>query len=124
MSSSTQPPRIESVQASADRPLWSVLIPSYKPRHDHLREALRSVLDAYRETFERIEDPYFRERGADIQDVGQRVIEQLLGVRDRRTGPIEVAAADQRLREPVARAIQHPYLKKVHRVTGYPASVP
>ncbi len=45
-------------------------------------KALRSVLDAYRETFERIEDPYFRERGADIQDVGQRVIEQLLGVRD------------------------------------------
>ncbi len=48
----------------------------------HALKALRSVLDAYRETFERIEDPYFRDRGADIQDVGQRVIEQLLGVRD------------------------------------------
>jgi len=51
-------------------------------REGHALRALRSVLDAYRETFERIEDPYFRERGADIQDVGQRVIEQLLGVRD------------------------------------------
>ncbi|MGH0037315.1 MAG: phosphoenolpyruvate--protein phosphotransferase [Myxococcota bacterium] len=43
--------------------------------------SLRRVLDAYRETFERIEDPYFRERGADVQDVGGRVMEKLLGVR-------------------------------------------
>ncbi len=43
--------------------------------------ALRRVLDAYRETFDRIEDPYFRERGADVQDVGRRVMEKLLGVR-------------------------------------------
>ncbi len=45
-------------------------------------EALRSVLDSYRETFEKIEDPYFRERGTDIADVGQRVMARLLGVRD------------------------------------------
>jgi phosphotransferase system enzyme I (PtsP) len=43
--------------------------------------SLRRVLDAYQETFERIEDPYFRERGADVQDVGRRVMEKLLGVR-------------------------------------------
>ena len=46
------------------------------------REALRSVLETYRRTFERIEDPYFRERGTDIADVGQRVMAKLLGVRD------------------------------------------
>ncbi|HEB89020.1 MAG TPA: phosphoenolpyruvate--protein phosphotransferase [Deltaproteobacteria bacterium] len=46
------------------------------------RDALRSVLDSYRETFEKIEDPYFRERGTDIADVGQRVMERLLGLRD------------------------------------------
>jgi phosphotransferase system enzyme I (PtsP) len=46
------------------------------------RDALRSVLDTYNETFSRIEDPYFRERGTDIADVGQRVMEKLLGVRD------------------------------------------
>ncbi|HKK51517.1 MAG TPA: phosphoenolpyruvate--protein phosphotransferase [Myxococcota bacterium] len=46
------------------------------------REALRRVLETYRETFERIEDPYFRERGTDIADVGQRVMEKILGVRD------------------------------------------
>jgi phosphotransferase system enzyme I (PtsP) len=44
-------------------------------------KAMRGVLDAYRETFERIEDPYFRERGADVEDVGCRVMEKLLGVR-------------------------------------------
>jgi len=44
-------------------------------------QALRAVLDAYRETFARIEDPYFRERGSDIEDVGRRVMAKLLGVR-------------------------------------------
>ena len=43
--------------------------------------ALRSVLDSYRETFERIEDDYFRERGVDIVDIGHRIMEKLLGVR-------------------------------------------
>lgn len=47
------------------------------------RDALKKVLDTYRRTFERIEDPYFRERGTDIADVGQRVMQRLLGVRDR-----------------------------------------
>ncbi len=46
-------------------------------------DALRDVLEAYRKTFERIEDPYFRERGADIEDVGRRVAARLLGVRHR-----------------------------------------
>jgi phosphotransferase system, enzyme I, PtsP len=46
------------------------------------RDALKRVLDTYRRTFERIEDPYFRERGTDIADVGQRVMQRLLGVRD------------------------------------------
>ena len=50
--------------------------------------ALRSVLDAYKRTFERIEDPYFRERGADVEDVGKRVMEKLLGVR-RHVQPME-----------------------------------
>jgi phosphoenolpyruvate-protein phosphotransferase (PTS system enzyme I) len=44
-------------------------------------EALRNVIKTYRATFERIEDPYFRERGADVEDVGRRVVEKLLGVR-------------------------------------------
>ncbi len=51
-------------------------------RTHNARDALRSVLATYRETFDRIEDPYFRERGIDIADVGQRVMAKLLGVRD------------------------------------------
>jgi len=45
--------------------------------------ALRNVLGAYRRTFEGIEDPYFRERADDVEDVGRRVMERLLGVRHR-----------------------------------------
>jgi len=59
--------------------------------------ALRSVLDSYRHTFESIEDPYFRERGADIVDVGQRIMEKLLGVRHhvRAMEPGSVVVVDQ-----------------------------
>jgi phosphoenolpyruvate-protein phosphotransferase len=45
------------------------------------REALRQVLAAYRATFEKIEDPYFRERALDLEDVARRVMGNLLGVR-------------------------------------------
>ncbi len=44
-------------------------------------EALRGVLAEYARTFGALDDPYFRERGVDIQDVGQRVVARLLGVR-------------------------------------------
>lgn len=43
--------------------------------------AVTGVLASYRETFERIENPYFRERGADIVDVGRRIVARLLGGR-------------------------------------------
>jgi phosphotransferase system enzyme I (PtsP) len=49
-------------------------------------EALRNVLGAYRRTFERIEDAYFRERVDDVEDVGRRVMEQLFGVRHHAVG--------------------------------------
>jgi phosphotransferase system, enzyme I, PtsP len=45
------------------------------------RNALVEVLAAYRKTFGRIEDAYFRERMMDVEDVGRRVMEQLLGDR-------------------------------------------
>ncbi|MFP8878227.1 MAG: phosphoenolpyruvate-utilizing N-terminal domain-containing protein, partial [Myxococcota bacterium] len=44
-------------------------------------DALKNVLSAYRKTFARIADPYFRERVIDVEDVGQRVMERLLGER-------------------------------------------
>jgi len=60
-------------------------------------EALRAVLDSYRETFERIEDEYFRERGVDVIDVGQRIMEKLLGVRAHQSAmqPGSVVVVDQ-----------------------------
>ena len=68
-------------------------------RTGNAREALASVLATYRKTFERIEDPYLRERGTDIADVGQRVMERLLGVHDH-VGPMpqgSVVVVDQLL---------------------------
>ena len=64
-------------------------------RSGNALDALRAVLDDYRRIFERIEDPYFRERGTDIMDVGQRVMARLLGVRHQeielREGSVVVA---------------------------------
>ena len=44
-------------------------------------DAIRRAVDHYRKLFSRIEDPYFRERGDDVEDVGRRVMAKLLGVR-------------------------------------------
>ncbi len=45
--------------------------------------ALREVAAEYRRMFEGLEDPFFRERGIDVEDVTRRVMAQLLGVRHR-----------------------------------------
>lgn len=42
--------------------------------------AVRDVVEEYQALFGRIEDPYFQERGVDVEDVGRRVIARLLGV--------------------------------------------
>jgi phosphotransferase system enzyme I (PtsP) len=47
--------------------------------------ALTNVIGTYRKTFQRMSDPYFRERVTDIEDVGQRVMESLLGERHQTT---------------------------------------
>ncbi len=43
--------------------------------------AIREVQAAYRRMFEGIADPFFRERGSDVEDVARRVTAKLLGVR-------------------------------------------
>jgi phosphotransferase system enzyme I (PtsP) len=67
--------------------------------------ALTEVLEAYRLTFEAIEDPYFRERGTDVQEVGRRVMEKLLGVRHHAVPlqPGAIVVAEQILPELFAR---------------------
>jgi phosphotransferase system, enzyme I, PtsP len=53
--------------------------------------ALVNVLTAYRKTFERVEDPYFRDRILDIEDVGRRVMERILGEREERISLVDGA---------------------------------
>lgn len=45
--------------------------------------AFKTTLDGMLEVFERMEDPYFRERAVDLRDVGNRVVMNLLGVAHR-----------------------------------------
>jgi phosphotransferase system enzyme I (PtsP) len=68
------------MQILEDKGFVGKLERAVEQKRDALR-ALRSVLRDYRRTFDAIEDPYFRERGADVEDVGRRVMENLLGVR-------------------------------------------
>ena len=42
--------------------------------------AVRHVIDAISEKFERMADPYLRERGADVEAVGERLLRTLLGL--------------------------------------------
>src|SRR2546428_387709 len=42
--------------------------------------AVRRVIDAIAAAFDRMEDPYLRERGADIEAVGDRLLRTLLGL--------------------------------------------
>jgi phosphotransferase system enzyme I (PtsP) len=69
------------IQMLEDKGFVARLGEAVRRRGDAL-EALRDVLGAYRRTFDRIEDPYFRERAWDVEDVGRRVMERLLGVRE------------------------------------------
>lgn len=70
------------IQILEDKGFVARLERSIEQTGDALR-TLRDVLEAYRQTFERIEDPFFRERGLDVEDVGRRVLARLLGVRHR-----------------------------------------
>src|SRR5690349_18273212 len=42
--------------------------------------AVRQVIDAIAARFERMEDPYLRERGADVEAIGERLLRTLLGL--------------------------------------------
>ncbi|HSA60344.1 MAG TPA: phosphoenolpyruvate--protein phosphotransferase [bacterium] len=42
-------------------------------------DAVQAVIGGYIQELEKMEDPHFRERAADLQDIQQRVLEQLVG---------------------------------------------
>src|SRR5229473_1788626 len=54
--------------------------------------AVRRVIDAIAAAFDRMEDPYLRERGADIEAVGDRLLRTLLGFPAERGGKTSHAA--------------------------------
>jgi phosphoenolpyruvate-protein phosphotransferase (PTS system enzyme I) len=53
--------------------------------------AVMRQVDEFGEVFRKIEDPYLRERGADIRDIGRRVIQKLIPVQQAPWDPKEPA---------------------------------
>ncbi len=41
--------------------------------------ALKKVISSYLEAFNQMEDPYLRERAADMEDIGRRLLANLIG---------------------------------------------
>ncbi len=52
--------------------------------------ALKKVTNDYIEAFDRMEDPYLRERAADMEDIGRRLIANLVGARRRFSAANEI----------------------------------
>lgn len=54
-------------------------------REKHVAEyAVRSVFEQHLQSFSRVEDEYLRERGADVKDVAQRILENLAGIKEKK----------------------------------------
>ncbi|MFH1777849.1 MAG: phosphoenolpyruvate--protein phosphotransferase [Candidatus Omnitrophota bacterium] len=64
-----------------DRSLIEEVITTVKKQLVNVEFAFSRVLKRYSEVFSRMEDEYIKERSVDIQDVGKRVIRNLLGKR-------------------------------------------
>lgn len=65
-----------------DEALFSDVCEVIKNNHENAEWALEEVINRYSEIFAGLEDEYMRARGADIQDVGKRLQNALLGVND------------------------------------------
>jgi phosphotransferase system, enzyme I, PtsP len=53
--------------------------------------ALKQAVEKFMAQFLNIEDPYLRERAADIEDIGKRILQNLLGAHSRPSGKFEQA---------------------------------
>ena len=60
------------------------MLAAVRDRRLNVEAALTEVIEGFTRSFDKISDPYLRERAADIRDVGRRVLSALL---DRRIGP-------------------------------------
>ena len=52
-----------------------------KNEQKNAAQAVKEVFDKYHETFLQMDDPYFKERASDVNDVANRLIKHLLGVK-------------------------------------------
>lgn len=52
-----------------------------KNEQKNATQAVKEVFDKYHETFLQMDDPYFKERASDVNDVANRLIKHLLGVK-------------------------------------------
>ena len=71
-----------------------------KQKAAEMCNAPQAVLEAAREnaaTFEQMEDAYFRERAADIRDIGKRIAKYILGVKDPELGDDAVILAGREI---------------------------
>ena len=68
------------IQLLEDKELGAKLEKNVRAQKNALL-ATRRVFEEYEQIFSALGDAYFRERSADVQDVGQRLVSHLLGVR-------------------------------------------
>ncbi|WP_305041642.1 phosphoenolpyruvate--protein phosphotransferase [Geoalkalibacter sp.] len=62
-----------------DRGFIQKLLAEIEQRHHCAAYALKTVVSAYVEAFGRMEDAYLRERAADMEDIGRRILGHLMG---------------------------------------------
>jgi len=66
-----------------DRMLIEEVIDGLKKEHKCVEYIFTKVLDKYIRTFSKINDEYLRERISDIDDVGKRILKNLLGAKEK-----------------------------------------
>ena len=66
-----------------DRMLIEEVIEKLKESHNCVEHVFAKVLDKYIKVFSKMDDEYLRERISDIDDVGKRILKNLLGKKDK-----------------------------------------
>ena len=89
-----------------------------RERRANAEWALVQQMEKLTDRFDEIDDPYLRERKADVQQAVERVLKALMGGADpRRAGAVGGARADRGGARPVARRhdpVQAPSLRRLH----------
>ncbi len=83
-----------------DQTLWEEVKERIRTEQINCEWAIRKVIDDWLKVFASLRDPYLRERGRDIELVGQRLLDKLVGYKEldfsQITEPVIVVAPDLR----------------------------